>query len=201
MKSTLFAYLFGAIALLLMVSCDGKEDAQMEADAVDLEDIMGDEMFDDLYSSEMFQVGNVSFTVPSAWKQEKPESSMRFSQFGFENDEDSKIAVFFFDNNAGTIESNIARWKGEFVKLDSENEDKMLDGKVIFVSYAGVFKKRPMPMAEEFTEAPDYATLGGIVSSADGTIFIKLNGPASIVNSQLENFKAFLNSAQFGAGE
>ena len=70
----------------------------------------------------------------------------------------------------------------------------MVNDKIHLVTIKGTFKKKPFPMAQEFTEEADYMTIASIVPSNEGPYFFKLVGPADKVQKELKNFKFFMNS-------
>jgi len=57
-------------------------------------------------------------TLPPAWIEQKPSSSMRLAQFrvpGVESEGDANLILYYFgQGQGGSTEANIARWKSQF---------------------------------------------------------------------------------------
>lgn len=199
-----------AASLALSISCSNKDDKmgqdqnqtqnqtqqqtqqQGSSNPHDLMQLADDTNADNLNDPNI-HFANFTMAVPADWAKERPESSMRVSQFFVKKSPDVKIGGFYF-GDLNKVKENVDRWRGEFTKEEKFNETKLLGDKIVMVEIYGTYKLKPFPMAQEFKETPNYATLAAIVPSSEGPYYFKMVGPANVVKTQVENFKKFLNS-------
>jgi hypothetical protein len=135
------------------------------------------------------------WTVPSEWK-EQPLNEMRLASFKAEGSggQSADISVSSFPGDAGGIESNINRWRGQVHQavLDADSLAKTLER----VTVDGV----PVVLVDVQTpkgaEKPD-RVIGAVLRTADRTWFVKMTGAPAILQAQAENFKQFVNSFRF----
>ena len=147
-----------------------------------------------------FSVGAFAFSRPADWKSIEPTSPMRKAQLqipGKDGGKPADITFFFFgEGNGGGVEPNVQRWLGQLAgKPDaSKVETQDFNGvKVTLVTTEGTLKANPMSGIAE--ELPDAALLGAILEHAEGAVFVKMTGPASLVKSSREQFLALVKSA------
>ena len=135
------------------------------------------------------------WTVPSEWK-EQPLSEMRLASFKAEGSggQSADISVSSFPGDAGGIESNINRWRGQVhqTTLDPESLAKTLERKTVD-GVPAIFVDVQTP---EGNEKPD-RIIGAVLRTADRTWFVKMTGAPAILQAQAENFKQFINSFRF----
>jgi hypothetical protein len=133
--------------------------------------------------------------VPSDWK-EQPLSEMRLASFRVEgpNGESADISVSSFPGDAGGLESNVNRWRGQVHQavLDGDSLAKTLERRTVDgVPAAFVDVQTP-----EGTQKPD-RIVGAVLRTADRTWFIKMTGPPTMLQPQIDNFKEFVSSFRF----
>ena len=143
-------------------------------------------------SSNTLKLAEFTMTIPNAWKKAKPSSEMRMLEFNVPEAK-SNIAGFYFGQREEMVEANIKRWRGQFADEKSFDRETYDQGQ-IFVRIAGTYKKKPFPMAQEFTETPGYMTLAAIVPSNQGPYFFKMVGEKENVSKVEEEFIGFLKS-------
>src|ERR1700704_43798 len=135
------------------------------------------------------------WTVPSEWK-EQPLSEMRVASFKAEGSggQSADISVSSFPGDAGGIESNINRWRGQVHQavLDADSLGKTLER----VTVDGVPVVLVDVQTPEGAEKPD-RVIGAVLRTADRTWFVKMTGAPAILQAQAENFKQFINSFRF----
>ena len=135
------------------------------------------------------------WTVPSEWK-EQPLSEMRLASFKAEGSggQSADISVSSFPGDAGGIESNINRWRGQVHQavLDADSLAKTLER----VTVDGVPVVLVDVQTPEGAEKPD-RVIGAVLRTADRTWFVKMTGAPAILQAQAENFKQFVNSFRF----
>src|SRR5205809_412988 len=70
-------------------------------------------------------LGGMKAKAPATWKAGKPASSMQMATFTLpkaEGDsEDTKVIVYYFQGQGGTVDQNIKRWQGLFKPPAGEN--------------------------------------------------------------------------------
>ncbi|MDQ3623393.1 MAG: hypothetical protein M3463_13025 [Verrucomicrobiota bacterium] len=147
-----------------------------------------------------FEVGAFTFARPAGWKWIEASSPMRKAQLevpGKEGGKPAEITFFHFGpGGAGGVDANVKRWLGQFQsKQGAEKvETKELGGtKATMVSTEGTFSSG-MPGAPA-TALPDYALLGAIIEHGDGPVFVKMTGPAPVVNDARAKFLEFITAA------
>jgi hypothetical protein len=135
------------------------------------------------------------WTVPSGWK-EQPLSEMRLASFKAEvsGGESADISITSFPGDAGGLESNVNRWRGQVHQdaLDADSLAKTLERKTVD-GVPAVFVDLQTP---EGTEKPD-RIVGAVLRTADRTWFIKMTGPPAALQAQVDNFKQFVSSFRF----
>ena len=107
---------------------------------------------------------------------------------------------FFGEGQGGSVEANIARWKGQFEPgATSKSEEIQLDGiegkKATIIHIQGTFLSGP-PFGGTKTPIPEHAMLGAIIPGAEAPIFIKLTGNEASVESIAATFKELVSSAK-----
>jgi hypothetical protein len=153
-----------------------------------------------LHAADPVAVSAFKFTLPDGWKSVEPKSSMRKAQLSVPGKDGAKPAevVFFFfgDGQGGDVQSNVQRWFGQFAggKDKQKSETHEWSGvKVTIVSTEGTMKASPISGVPE--DQADFALLGAILEHADGPVFVKMTGPAGLVNESREKFTALVKSA------
>jgi hypothetical protein len=133
--------------------------------------------------------------VPSDWK-EQPLSEMRLASFKVEGlgGESADISVSSFPGDAGGLESNVNRWRGQVHQavLDAESLAKTLERRTV----DGVPAVLVDVQTPEGVQKPD-RIVGAVLRTADRTWFIKMTGPPALLQAQVNNFKEFVSSFQF----
>jgi hypothetical protein len=133
-------------------------------------------------------------TIPETWDNVTPSNSMRLVQFVMKHHTEISIVGFYFGKRDEMIEGNIDRWKGEFVKLEKEENIALINKSNKLIKLSGIFKYKEMSMSETFVEKPGYVTLAAILITKDGPFFFKVVGPKSIIDTEEKLFVEFINS-------
>jgi hypothetical protein len=135
------------------------------------------------------------WTVPPEWK-EQPLSEMRLASFKAEGSggEPADISVTSFPGDAGGVESNINRWRGQVhqAALDADSLSKTLQRRTV----DGV----PVVLVDVQTPEGDQKAdriMGAVLRTADRTWFVKMTGAPVVLQAQAESFKQFVNSFHF----
>jgi hypothetical protein len=136
-----------------------------------------------------------SWSKPDGWT-EKALSEMRLGSFQVAgtNDETADISVTAFPGDAGGVESNVNRWRGQVHQptlggdqLAQSWQEETVDG---------------VPTIIVDVQTPDgkekaSAILGAVMRTPDRTWFVKMTGPPDLLKSQKDNFLRFVRSFHF----
>jgi hypothetical protein len=136
-----------------------------------------------------------SWSKPDGWS-EKALSEMRLGSFEVAgtNDETADISVTAFPGDAGGVESNVNRWRGQVHQPTLEGDqlaqswqEETVDG---------------VPTIIVDVQTPDgtekaSAILGAVMRTPDRTWFVKMTGPPGLLKSQKDNFLRFVRSFHF----
>jgi hypothetical protein len=148
-----------------------------------------------------FQVSEFTFKRPASWEWVAP-TAMRKAQLkvpGADNKQSGEVVFFHFgESNGGGTQANVDRWLGQFkepkeqinAKVDAQTVGKR---KVTYVQAEGTYLSG-MPGGPK-TEQPNSMLLGAILESAQGNVFIKFTGPASLVKTANPEFKQMVTGA------
>jgi len=145
-----------------------------------------------------FQVGGFNFDRPSGWKWIVPSSSMRKAQLSVSSPEGGVADVTFFHfgpGQGGGVQANVDRWFAQFGNSNtSQSEEKVDATRVVHVQASGTFQSG-MPGGPT-TPLENYALRGAIlVDSEKGDVFVKMTGPAAVVESAASAFDEMVRAA------
>lgn len=152
-----------------------------------------------LYAAEPmeFKVGEFTFQRPEGWEWIAPSSGMRKAQLNVPGRNGKVAEVTFFHFGAGQgggVQANVARWFGQFQNAKtSQHEEIIGKTRVVFVEAAGTFLSG-MPGGPA-TPQENYALRGAILESEGGDVFVKMTGPADIIQTAEANFFAMIRTA------
>jgi hypothetical protein len=158
----------------------------------------------------------LQYDVPTGWKSETPDMSMRKAQFVLPAPEegagDGQLLVYYFGaGEGGPVRQNLDRWRGMFTDDDGQpvsgdavkEETIEANGlKVTTLDVAGHYNNSMMPGASGgmMSAAPaksNQRMLAAIIETDEGPWFFKAVGPAETMAAQKENFDAFVRSVKY----
>ncbi|MBI2422103.1 MAG: hypothetical protein HYV27_04670 [Candidatus Hydrogenedentes bacterium] len=141
--------------------------------------------------------GQMTWTAPAAWVQ-APEKMMRVVTYtmGAQNEAECYISVLA--GTGGGAEANINRWFAQVGQppltpeaIEALPKIAMMGQESLFVDVSGDFQ------GMSATEKQSNYRLLGVVCMLDGqSVFVKMTGPAEVVEAEKENFLAFCSSLQ-----
>lgn len=145
-----------------------------------------------------FTVGSFVFERPTEWKWVVPSSSMRKAQLAVPgaNNESAEVNFFHFGpGQGGGIQANVERWFGQFQGASTSQKDAQVGNtRIVYVEAAGTFFSG-MPGGPT-TPMEGYALRGAILEDpVHGDVFVKMTGPAALVEQAWEGFDAMVRSA------
>jgi hypothetical protein len=149
-----------------------------------------------------FQVGEFSFSSPLGWEWVPVTSSMRKAELRInDKDKKNKAEVIFFhfgESDGGGVKANVDRWLGQFQepreKINAKiDETKVKTHKVTYVQAEGTYMSG-MPGGPK-TAQPNSMLMGAILESPQGSVFIRMTGPAELVKASRDEFKKMVEDA------
>lgn len=149
---------------------------------------------------ETFKVSEFSFKRPGSWEWVEVASQMRKAQLKVtakDTKEPGEVVFFFFGAQSGGTKANVDRWFGQFEegrdKINAKTEEKTVGKvKVTYVSAEGTYKSG-MPGAPPTPKA-GFALLGAIVEGEEGSVFVRLTGPAALTKGARADFEKMIES-------
>ena len=150
-----------------------------------------------------FPVGAFEFTRPAEWSWTPVPpalQAMRKAQLtvpGKDGGKAADITFFYFgEGQGGGVKPNVDRWLGQFPEKTGPErvEEKEIGGtKVTFVSVEGTFSSGMLTGPK--TPLTGYALRGAILDHLKGAVFVKMTGPAPVVQAAEAQFQEFIASA------
>ncbi len=145
-----------------------------------------------------FGDGHLAMTKPEGWKSVKPRVGIIDVEMEVpavkEDGADGRVTLM---GAGGSIEANIDRWKGQFVKMTKEpvvKEETIAEQKVHMVELVGNFKDQRGPFAPaEIKEG--YTMMAAIITTEKlGNYFLKFYGPSETIDQNKEKFNEMVKS-------
>lgn len=153
-------------------------------------------------------LAELTIAVPEEWTSTPTTSSMRVAQWALPGPGgDAELVVYRFADGAGTVEANIARWKGQFTPPEGKTIDdvtvtKTLDAgelKITLLDVRGRYVAQVQPGATSTHDEPDYRMLTAIVQGSGDPFYFKLLGPEATLGVWAEAYEALLTTAKTSA--
>jgi hypothetical protein len=153
--------------------------------------------------------GTLRWTDPAPWRRGTPSSAMRRAQYTVPGDgpnTEGELTVFWFGaGQGGSIDSNLARWYGQFEQPDGRpsaavatRESRTSHGLAVTVTRVeGRFAGGGMPGAAPTAPRDGYGLLAAIVETPNGPWFFKLTGPRATLAAAAPAFDAMVASFEF----
>ncbi|MBI5800929.1 MAG: hypothetical protein HZA92_09440 [Verrucomicrobia bacterium] len=149
---------------------------------------------------ETFKVSEFTFKRPGTWEWVEVASQMRKAQLKVTSKdakEPGEVVFFFFGPQSGGTKANVDRWFSQFEegrdKINAKTEEKTIGKvKVTYVSAEGTYKSG-MPGAPPTPKA-GFALLGAIVEGEEGSVFVRLTGPAALAKGARGDFEKMVES-------
>jgi hypothetical protein len=152
-----------------------------------------------------FKAGDFTFGVPAGWNSVTPASPMRKAELRIPGPEgtgaagEALVTVFHFGpGQGGSVQDNVQRWFGQF---GGDNDaigaatatETIGQIPVTFARARGTFQSG-MP-GQPTTPIEGQALLGAILESPGGDVFVKLTGPAPVVDQAEPAFVQMIRGA------
>ncbi len=144
----------------------------------------------------------VRWTAPPGWTSQEPRP-MRAATYAISPASGDKTgaecAVYFFGvGQGGSIDANVARWKGQFSGgAPAVVAKRTVRGLAITtVDASGDYSGMGGPTASAPQTVSGYRLLGAIVEGPGGNVFIKFTGPVKTIAANQQKFEQLLASFQ-----
>ena len=135
------------------------------------------------------------WVLPEGWH-EKPETQMRLINLGIGSNFDAECYVSVLQGAGGGLAANINRWRSQMLLEPLSNEDiaglpkkTLLGQDAVFTKFSGAFRG----MGDDDYKQ-DYMLVGLILEHKGISIFIKMIGPQTVLEHELDNFEVFSKS-------
>jgi hypothetical protein len=142
-------------------------------------------------------LGTHVLTAPDQWPRKKLNSPFLLAEFVLPKSEgDSEDGRLTVSTAGGTVENNVARWKGQFGGTPEKETQETLEVAgltVTLVDYSGTFADMRGPGMPAAPKA-GYRMLGAIIPLGDRLFFVKGYGLAKTVAAQTDQIRAFVQS-------
>jgi hypothetical protein len=147
----------------------------------------------------------VTWTAPAGWTLQaaRPMRAATYAiapEFGEKNG--AECGVYFFGaGQGGSVDDNLARWKGQFTERGAPAAAKVAKRTVhglamTTIDVSGEYSGLGGPLSEGSSSVPGYRLLGAIVSAPGGNVFIKCTGPLTTMGVNQPKFDQLLSSFQ-----
>jgi hypothetical protein len=148
--------------------------------------------------------GGLRWAIPAGWET-APERPMRAATYKIPaaaGQEAGECGVFFFGRGqGGSVEDNLARWKGQFEPpSDAKPVKRTVNGLTVHeIDVSGTYTSPGGPMMQSQGKKPGWRLLGAIVEAPDGLVFFKCTGPAATMKNAEKDFQALVKSVSKAA--
>jgi hypothetical protein len=106
----------------------------------------------------------------------------------------ASLVVFHFGQDAGDLESNLERWKGQFDQDPPGNAVVRRAKGIATLDIRGTYVAELMPGSGERQHAPGYRMLASVVPAKSGAHYFKLVGPQATIERWQPAFEEMLAS-------
>ncbi|PCJ53364.1 MAG: hypothetical protein COA70_08660 [Planctomycetota bacterium] len=144
-------------------------------------------------------IGNaLLFDLPEGWTKDEG-TRMRLINLHPAGNANADCFVSVLGGDGGGLAANLNRWRKQIGLEDASDAEiaalpkvKLLGGDASLLQLEGSF----VGMGNEAQD--DWALTGVIVSTPQATIFVKMTGPAALLQAEHERFLSFVSSVHFG---
>jgi len=138
----------------------------------------------------------LAWQLPGGWV-EAPPRPMRIATFAVAGNKDIDCYLTSLTGNAGGIEANVNRWRGQVGLPPATPEElvqmpqiEMLGRQAALVEAAGQFQ------GMNGEAKPGWMLLGAVVELDGETLFAKMTGPEQAVRAEKDLFVSFCNTLE-----
>lgn len=136
-----------------------------------------------------------AWEAPAGWT-EQPATATRIANFKVDADTDAECYLTVLPGTGGGVEANINRWRSQLslepytpAEMAELPTLKVLEKDALYVGFEGTFTGMGGGEKKE-----GYKLLGVIFEDGGSAVFVKMTGPAAVVDREKANFEAFCAS-------
>jgi hypothetical protein len=158
--------------------------------------------------------GELRYTSPAGWLEEKPSSNMRVAQYKLPKAEsdsaDAELVVYYFgQGQGGSTQANIDRWLNQMQQADgSPSKDKAkienttVNGMAVTTidvlgKYNGGMASPGASPSATPVDMSNYRMRAAIIETPKGSYFVKLTGPQKTVSRWDQAYTDYIKSFEF----
>ncbi|GMV92949.1 MAG: hypothetical protein AMXMBFR82_27270 [Candidatus Hydrogenedentota bacterium] len=141
-------------------------------------------------------VATYTWDAPDSW-QELPSTPNRSANFKVDPEADAECYLTVLSGTGGGVEANVNRWRAQLTlepvaaaELAEYPTVQVLGQDALLVEFEGAYKG----MGDEAQDG--YKLLGLILEDRGHAVFVKMTGPAAVVDREKENFLSFAESLE-----
>lgn len=159
------------------------------------------------FPSDPVDLGGLKSAPPAEWKESRPTNQMQYKVFTLpkaEGDKDDTVlTIFSFPGNVGSLEANLARWKGmidpgEGKKIDDVAKVENFKVGSIDVTYfdaTGTYLFKPnFADPSNVVKKPNYRLINVFFPASDKVYTLRMVGPAKSVAAAEKGFKEWVKN-------
>lgn len=142
---------------------------------------------------------SLEWTTPSGWTEQAP-SSMRLANLGIDGEPAVECYVTRLAGAAGGLDANLNRWRTQMSLPPYTAEEiaalptiQILGMDAVVVEMQGDYKGMSATEGQS-----GFALLGAVAQSDGASYFIKMTGPADVIERERNNFETFCASLGLG---
>jgi hypothetical protein len=138
--------------------------------------------------------------IPSGWTSRPPSSNMRLAEYSAGRDGAEVVAYFFGPGQGGSIEANLARWKGQFSNPAGGPVDEVTAREssgafpLTIAEYRGSYARGIGAGATADKALPNHMLLAVVADTPKGRIFFQMYGPVRAVEAQRAAYLGFVRA-------
>ena len=159
-------------------------------------------------------IGELHYTAPEGWQEEKPNSNMRVAQYHLPKAEgdsaDAELVLYYFgQGQGGSAQANIDRWLNQMQQPDgspSKGKAKIENMTVnsmpvttvdVLGKYNGGMASPGASPSATPADMSNYRLRAAIIETPKGSYFVKLTGPQATVSRWDQAYIAYIKSFEF----
>ena len=142
-----------------------------------------------------FDPTRLSWTAPDNWEL-GADRPMREATFTVEDSPETECYITVLGSDGGGLGPNLSRWRAQMgdgtpyseAEIDAMPRIPMLGGEAVLISIEGDYTGMTGPTFE------GYALRGAVVLLGTHSVFVRMTGPAAVIEREHDNFIAFCQS-------
>ena len=188
------------VLLLALPACGGNRDTLRPIETTRTVELVGEELRLGATTAERFGLRPMAasspsphWTTPPGWKELEP-TSMRPANFQVAGDENAQCYLTLLPGDGGGLAANVNRWRRQMslppedpAALANLPQQEFFGGGASFVDMRGTF-------TETDGVGEGFRLVGLLRFDAGSSAFLKMVGPASVIDRELESFLALARS-------